>query len=70
MGEKLALEGTSFRTLAPVCVIGVQAEETAESFAAGEKMLAQGRLPWRWGSGKQGKSQGKVTMIAWSVEKS
>jgi hypothetical protein len=41
MGEKLALEGTSFRTLAPVCVIGVQAEETAESFAAGEKMLAR-----------------------------
>jgi hypothetical protein len=39
MVEEQGLEGVTFRTFVPVCVIGVRAEETAETFEAGDTVL-------------------------------
>jgi single-stranded DNA-binding protein len=45
------------------------AEGTAETFEAGDTVRVEGTLRWRRWVDKKSESQGKLAVLAWSVEK-
>jgi single-stranded DNA-binding protein len=57
------------RLYVPVDVFGDRAEKVAEAVGAGDTVLVDGKLRWRSWFDKRGEKQGKLAVLAWSVEK-
>jgi single-strand DNA-binding protein len=59
----------TFRLYVPVDVFGDRAEKVAESISAADTVLVDGKIRWRSWFNKKGEKQGKLAVLAWSVEK-
>jgi single-stranded DNA-binding protein len=66
--EEAGSADASCKTFLPGTVLGNSAEEAAETLAAGDVVRVEEELRWRHWFDKRGESQGKLAVLAWSVE--
>jgi single-strand DNA-binding protein len=62
-------EGATFKLYVPVDIFGDRAESVAETIQNGDVVLVDGKLRWRsWIDKKTGQKEGKLAVLAWSVQ--
>jgi single-stranded DNA-binding protein len=60
---------TPYKLYIPVDLFGDKAEQTAETINAGDLVLVDGKLQWKSWLDRTGEQHGRLTVLAWKVDK-